>query len=107
MDMNYLDKVTFNVLDAHPSDPNARVLESYSFRVASKGDSKKGPLTVEVSERKNNSSANVVTSTSTTTKTVTRDEVHAAMQKLVRTLVVSLSCCGMSFSRTLKTNRHR
>jgi hypothetical protein len=87
MDQNYLEKVTFNILDAHPSDPEAHILESYTFKVSLKKDDK---LSLEVTKKKNGPGGMVV-NTASNMKTTTREEVHAAMQKLVRTLMVSLT----------------
>ena len=85
LDQNYLEKVTFNILDAHPSDPEARILESYSFRVAGT-DSQGKPLSLAFERKKEN---NTITTTTTTNRAfVTKDEVHNAMQQLVKTLVV-------------------
>jgi HORMA domain len=87
LDQNYLEKVTFNILDAHPSDFNAKILESYSFGVAGT-DAQGKPLSIAFEKKTNNS---LTTTTSTNRALVTKEEVHSAMQQLVKTLLVRSS----------------
>jgi hypothetical protein len=103
MDEDYLEKVTFNILDAHPTDPSAKVIESYSFRVTSTVDvaPKGGKSTLNLAVSKKQTVAGSTITTSSTKKgMVSKDEVHAAMQQLVRTLLVR----QMPAIRWLSTN---
>lgn len=85
LESGYLDKLMFNILDAHPDDERASILECYTFQVGSSNGSSSQAVGV------NRHPSTAKTRVSILLPRVTKDDVHQATQKLIKTLIVGSS----------------
>lgn len=94
LEKGYLKKIIFEVWNCHPIDPKAKLIESYTFSVSCTDDNNQSSsLSFSATKRQDNAAAPTVVnaSTSSTSKAVSRDEVHNAMQKMIQTMVMYTS----------------
>lgn len=79
----YLAGVDLDVMDRHPADPTARVLESYSFKVSGGGPDagSEAELTLRMSNLR-------TTPAAANKPTITRDDIHSSMQRMIKSLVM-------------------
>lgn len=80
LEAGYLDKLMFNILDRHPNDAQAVVLESYVFSVAAGG--------ADTHAQVKKSAPNRV---AITLPRVSKQDVHVSTQKLIKTLMTVTS----------------
>lgn len=80
LEAGYLDKLMFNILDRHPNDAQAVVLESYVFSVAAGG--------ADTHAQVKKSAPNRV---AITLPRVSKQDVHVSTQKLIKTLMLVTS----------------
>lgn len=78
LELGYLDKLIFNVLDLHPDNAQAKVLESYTFKTGTRSE-------VSLGAGKRDLTATIGS------QVVTKEDVQDTMQKLIKTLVMLTS----------------
>jgi hypothetical protein len=93
LELGYLDTLTLQILDGHPNDPTSHLLETYTFRITNQNSSsttnnnKQQSIMMELKSTNNQQR----TTTSTTPSPTSREEIHAAVQKMIKTLVILTS----------------
>ena len=91
-----MDRLCFNVSDKEPSDPTARLIESYAYKIGYIDDTggeeqshSRKNLNFELIGSGKNNSVSVYQPDSKTT--INKEEIHSALQSMIKSLVLLTS----------------
>ena len=90
----YLARVQFEILDRHPADAGAVLLESYDFNVSHVGPGSGDEAEVRLNVKTAGAGraappAAAIVPTNASAPTPSREDVHASVQRMIKSLVVA------------------